>query len=167
MSKVNLLLVLLTTLAFFTAREARALQTGMAAPACVMKRMGDGSSIDIQSYRGKVVYLDFWASWCGPCLQSMPFMNDMQARLGSRGLNVIALNLDEDAKDAMTFLEQHPAKLEIARTESDSCPIRYEVQAMPSSFLIDRKGVIRHIETGFKQGESAELFNRIEGLLAE
>jgi len=163
----QVLTALLTAVSSVMAPVAMALPTGVAAPSCLMKQMGDGSPIDIQSYRGQVVYLDFWASWCGPCLQSMPFMDDMQARLGQRGLHVIALNLDEDEKDAVTFLQQHPVKLQMARTENDSCPTRYEVQAMPSSFLIDRKGVVRHIEMGFKKGESAQLFNRIEGLLAE
>lgn len=159
--------VLLAVALCLSMDESLALQVGTPAPTCLMKQFQDGSPMAIQAYRGQVVYLDFWASWCGPCLQSMPFMDEMQARLGERGLNVIALNLDEDPNDALVFLEQHPVKLRIASTEGDSCPTRYEVQAMPSSFLIDRQGVIRHIELGFKKGQSAEILQRVEALLAE
>lgn len=83
------------------------------------------------------------------------------------GVIVIALNLDDDADDARNFLIQHPNTLQIARTEDNSCPNHFEVQAMPSSFLIDRKGIIRHIEFGFKKGGSSEQSKRIEVVLAE
>lgn len=149
------------------AATAQALDTGSAAPSCVMKNFDDGAPIDLAAYRGKVVYLDFWASWCGPCLQSMPFMDEMQAQLGSKGLQILALNLDEDPNDAKAFLEKQPVKLKIVSTQDDSCPTRYGVSAMPSSFLIDRKGVIRHIETGFRKSDAATLRKRVEALLAE
>ncbi|MGI9212339.1 MAG: TlpA family protein disulfide reductase [Methylococcaceae bacterium] len=167
MLKINFPNVLFTLSLCLGFSESYALQTGIQVPSCIMKTLNEGTPLDIEAYRGRVVYLDFWASWCGPCLQSMPFMDDMQKRLGSRGLSVIALNLDDDANDARNFLIQHPNTLQIARTEDNSCPNRFEVQAMPSSFLIDRKGIIRHIEFGFKKGGSSELSKRIEAVLAE
>ncbi|MGI9211825.1 MAG: TlpA disulfide reductase family protein [Methylococcaceae bacterium] len=167
MIKIKFAHVLLRMSLCLWVTQTYALQTGTLAPACLMKTFDEGKPLDIEAYRGRVVYMDFWASWCGPCLQSMPFMDDMQQRLGHRGLSVIALNLDDDVNDAKTFLKQHPNTLQIARTEDGSCPERYEVQAMPSSFLIDRKGIIRHIEFGFKKGGSAELLKRVESVLAE
>lgn len=167
MVKINCTHVLLGLSLCLGFTQSYALQTGIPAPACIMKTFNEGKPLDIEAYRGRVVYLDFWASWCGPCLQSMPFMDDMQKRLGNRGLSVLALNLDDDVNDAKTFLDQHPNTLQIARTEDGSCPEHYEIQAMPSSFLIDRKGIIRHIEFGFKKGGSAELLKRVESVLAE
>lgn len=167
MFKKNLNIAVLASLLSGFVSVANALEIGVAAPSCVLKNFGDGTPIDLAALRGKVVYLDFWASWCGPCLQSMPFMDEMQAQLGAKGLQMLAVNLDEDPSDAKTFLDKHPVKLKIAATEDDSCPTAYQVEAMPSSFLIDRKGNIRHIELGFHKGDSAAIRKRVEQLLSE
>ncbi len=167
MSRKFLNLVLSVTALSGIATTATALETGSTAPSCVMKNFADGAPVELAAYKGKVVYLDFWASWCGPCLQSMPFMDEMQAQLGSQGLQILALNLDEEPADAKAFLEKQPVKLKIVTTQDDSCPTQYGISAMPSSFLIDRKGIIRHIETGFRKSDAATLRKRVEELLAE
>jgi len=166
MIKKNLIALSLSALASFLT-QAQALETGAKAPACLMQNFTDDKPLDLAAYSGKVVYLDFWASWCGPCLQSMPFMDEVQAQLGPRGLQVVAINLDENHADAQQFLDNHPVNIHVVTTQDDSCPNKYGVQAMPSSFLIDRKGNVRYIQTGFRKGETSEIRERLEKLLSE
>jgi thiol-disulfide isomerase/thioredoxin len=115
----------------------------------------------------KVVYMDFWASWCGPCGQSLPFLNELQSQMKNQGLEVVAVNLDENRQDADEFLAKHPVGLTIAADPEGHCPNAYGVQAMPSSFLIDRHGKVRHIHLGFRPGDRDGLRNHIAALLAE
>jgi cytochrome c biogenesis protein CcmG, thiol:disulfide interchange protein DsbE len=86
-----------------------ALETNMAAPEFELPT--DNTTLKLAQYKGKVVYLDFWASWCGPCRQSFPWMNDIQQRFGGQGLHVIAVNLDTHPEDAKKFLAQTPHNL--------------------------------------------------------
>lgn len=116
---------------------------------------------------GKVRYVDFWASWCGPCLKAFPFMAALQRDLAPRGLEVIALNLDERPADARSFLERHPAGFEVRLGDNVPCARAFGVDAMPSSFLVDRRGRVRHAQRGFRPGEAAALRALVERLLEE
>lgn len=142
-------------------------EDGQMAPLCALTSL-DGIRVpDTHHYRGKVLYVDFWASWCGPCVQSFPFVNDLDRDLQAKGLQVLAVNLDENPDDAKTFLAQHPASFPVVADASGQCPLDFGVQAMPSSYLVDRRGVIRHIHLGFRAGEAAQLRSQVEQLLAE
>ena len=90
------------------ALPARAIDVGAAAPAFSLDQLG-GGKLSLAELKGHVVYLDFWASWCGPCKQTFPFMNDVQARYAPRGLKVVAINVDERSADANKFLAEVPA----------------------------------------------------------
>ena len=113
-------------------------------------------TLNLSDYRGKVVVLDFWASWCVPCRRSFPWMNEIQQKYADHGLVVIAVNLDNDASEAQIFLQQYPAEFTISYDHERQLVREYAVEAMPSSFLIDRYGSIIERHLGFKSGKTDE-----------
>ncbi len=137
------------------------------APSCSVPSLDEASQIDPAGYKGQVIYLDFWASWCLPCAKSFPFMNQLHAELGQRGLRIIAINLDETQADALGFLEKHPAAFAIGLDPEGRCPRLYGVKGMPTSYLIDQRGHIRQVHQGFKTADIPKLRAQIDSLLAE
>ncbi|MBI1180789.1 MAG: redoxin domain-containing protein [Alphaproteobacteria bacterium] len=137
------------------------------APDCALQTLGVGEGQTLTHYRGKVVYLDFWASWCGPCRMSFPFMNGLARDYAARGLVVLAVNLDAHRKDAEAFLVRHPAAFGVALGDNQACARSFRVGAMPTSFVIDRTGAVRAVHAGFRPGGSAAVRSEIERLLAE
>ncbi len=137
------------------------------APQCALTSLNDSQPLNLQQFKGKVVYVDFWASWCGPCAKSFPFMNQLDNELKRQGLEVIGINLDEEIEEAKQFLQQTPASFAIAKDLDKKCAKDFGVKAMPSSYLIDRKGVIRNEHLGFRPGEAEEFKLLVEQLLAE
>lgn len=121
----------------------------------------------LEAYRGKVVYLDFWASWCVPCRLSFPFMNRLDQDLRERGLVVLALNLDARRADAERFLAGHPAQFVLGFGNNEACARGMGVAAMPSSYLIDRHGNVRAVHAGFRPGQAANVRAEVERLLSE
>lgn len=121
--------------------------------------------VDLTALKGRVVYLDFWASWCAPCLKSFPFMNHLQQALGPQGLTVIAVNVDRDRADAERFLREHPAQFRLAFDPQGSLPERFEVHGMPTSFVIDRAGVVQVRHEGFRIADSGALEQQIRSWL--
>ena len=113
-------------------------------------------TLNLSDYRGKVVVLDFWASWCVPCRRSFPWMNEMQRKYGDDGLVIIAVNLDNKPSDAEKFLQQYPAEFSIFYDHDRQLVSEYAVEAMPSSFLIGRDGSIVERHLGFKSGKTDE-----------
>ncbi|HHO59292.1 MAG TPA: TlpA family protein disulfide reductase [Thiotrichales bacterium] len=120
-----------------------------------------GKTVSLKKYRGKVVYVDFWASWCTPCKQSFPFMNELHERYGKKGLKIIGINLDADKKDADKFLKQVKADFTIAYDPSGKTAEKYDLQVMPSSYLIDRNGRLVYLHRGFKAGDKREMEEKI------
>jgi thiol-disulfide isomerase/thioredoxin len=116
--------------------------------------------------RGKVVYVDFWASWCGPGRRSFPWMNDLQGRYGASGLAIVAINVDKNRADAVRFLERNPAQFGIVYDPAGATPLAYAVEGMPSSYLIDTRGKIVDIEHGFHDERKDAVEQRIRALLA-
>jgi len=163
----QLFLLIFAAGTFLFGATAQSAETGQAAPNCRLAALDGQQSHDLQKYRGKVVYVDFWASWCSPCGQSFPFMTQLSREFGNRGLQVVAINVDEDREEAKAFLAKHPAGFAVAADESGKCPIDFGVRAMPSSYLIDRQGVIRHVHLGFRPGEAEKTRALLEQLLAE
>ncbi len=137
------------------------------APQCTLTPLNNSQTFNLQQFKGKVVYVDFWASWCGPCAQSFPFMNNLDRDLKDQGLQVIGVNLDENIDEAKQFLDKRPASFITAVDAEQQCAKNFDVKAMPSSYLIDRKGVIRHVHLGFRPGEAEEFRILVEQLLAE
>ncbi len=148
-------------------QSTKAAETARPAPNCKLTSIGGGQSYELKQFAGKVLYVDFWASWCDPCVKSFPFLNKLDHELRGRGLQVIGVNMDEAPADAEGFLEKYPAHFTVAADPSGQCAKDFDVKAMPSSYLIDRNGVIRHVHLGFRPGEAEEFRTLVEQLLAE
>src|SRR4051812_25398810 len=121
----------------------------------------------LDGLKGKVVLLDFWASWCDPCRRSFPWMTEMQRRYGGSGLVVVAINLDHDRKLAEKFLAAVPAGFRVEFDPGATLAAQFGVTAMPMSFLIDRKGVVRERHSGFREAVRAQREQSIVKLLRE
>jgi thiol-disulfide isomerase/thioredoxin len=121
----------------------------------------------LDGYAGKVVLVDFWASWCGPCLQSFPWMNELQQEHGGKGFAIVAVNLDQDRALADAFLAKRPARFRIEYDAEGNIARQFGVQAMPTSFLIDRSGKVRVRHAGFREKQQAGREEEIVALLKE
>lgn len=108
------------------------------------------SAFSLAEFKGKVVMLDFWASWCVPCRRSFPWMNSMQEKYAGDGLVIIGVNMDSDPAEASAFLQQYPAQFEIVNDPDGELAREYDVIAMPSSYIFDRDGVLVTRHLGFK-----------------
>lgn len=137
------------------------------APDFTLPSFPDNREISLKDFKGRVVYLDFWATWCPPCRRSFPWMNTLQKRYGEDGLVVVAVSLDHSHKNMDRFLEQTRPTFVIAFDREGKVGDAYHVQAMPTSYLIDREGRIRLIHQGFRQKDTGKLEQAIEELLAE
>ena len=123
------------------------LASGVAAPAFALP--GRSGAVALDSLKGRVVLVDFWASWCGPCRQSFPWMAAVQESLGPRGLRVVAVNLDKERSLADAFLAKYPAPFEVAFDPGGATAERYGVRAMPTSVLVGRDGKVLLVHAGF------------------
>jgi len=163
MKAIRSSLVALACAALFSIRAA-ALDIGEPAPAFSLPTAA-GDTVGLERLRGKAVYVDFWASWCGPCRRSFPWMNEMQRRYGSQGLSIVAINVDKKRDDAARFLTEVPAEFTVVYDAAGATPAAYAVKAMPSSYLIDASGTIVAVEHGFRDGSPAALEQRIRALV--
>lgn len=121
--------------------------------------------IKLSDFKGKVIYLDFWASWCIPCRKSFPWMNDLQKRYGNKGFKIIAINLDQESDKVKAFLEKIPANFTIAYDPEGITAKTFKVKGMPSSYLIDRTGKIVFSHIGFREKEVPVMEQKIKQLL--
>jgi thiol-disulfide isomerase/thioredoxin len=142
---------------------AQAAEPGGAAPDFELS--GTGGKVKLSALRGNVVYVDFWASWCGPCRQSFPWMNEMQARYGGQGLRIVGINVDTHEKDARDFLTETPATFTVAFDSTGATPRSYRIKGMPTSLLIDADGKVVFEHSGFRVADKAELEQRIQAAL--
>jgi cytochrome c biogenesis protein CcmG/thiol:disulfide interchange protein DsbE len=134
---------------------ARAVAAGDAAPE--LSAQADGAPVRLADHRGRIVYLDFWASWCAPCRLSFPWMNAMQARHGAQGLQVIAVNLDAKPEAARRFLAETQAAFAVAFDPAGDTARRYAIRAMPTSLLIDADGRVLATHAGFRDTDRMPL----------
>lgn len=124
-------------------------------------------SLDLSDYRGKVVIVDFWASWCAPCRQSFPWLNAMYDEYADDGLVILGVNTDVDAMEAQQFLEEIPAKFEIVHDPEGELARTFEVAAMPSSYVYTRDGELDTRHLGFLRSRRDEYEAVIQRLIAE
>jgi peroxiredoxin len=143
------------------------LASGERAPACSAQLLDGDRSVSVADYRGKVVYLDFWASWCAPCRESFPFMNELQRELAGKGLQILAVSVDKTADAARNFLVRHPAQFATALDAAAACPAAYGLEGMPSSYLIGRDGTVRAVHIGFRERDKPEIHRQLVEALNE
>jgi thiol-disulfide isomerase/thioredoxin len=108
--------------------------------------------------KGKVILLDFWASWCDPCKESFPVMEQLAKRFGSQGVVIIAVNVDENRADMESFLKRNPVSFTVVRDAGQKLVARTEIATMPSSFLVDREGKVRFLHVGFRGTETKKKY---------
>ncbi len=132
------------------ARPVQALLILMSTLFLAITPAGADSTLNLNDYHGKVVVVDFWASWCVPCRRSFPWLIEMQEKYGQDGLLVIGINMDEDDSAAEDFLEKYPVNFRIVRDPDGVLAREYDVIAMPSSYVINRDGEIAARHLGFK-----------------
>ena len=142
-----------------SAARVSTLAPGSAAPAFALP--GRDGEVSLESLKGKVVYVDFWASWCEPCRRSFAWMKTLHEKYGDR-LAVVAIDLDRRRADADGFLTANPVPFTIAFDPAGKVAEAFHVAAMPSSFVLDPQGRVLHAQAGFDPKKTAE----IETLLA-
>lgn len=128
-------------------------------------RSGDMVSLD--QLKGQVVMLNFWASWCGPCRQEMPLLDQMHKRYSSLGFTLLGVNVEANTQDAEKWLTQTPVTFPVLFDKENKVSKLYDVSAMPSTVFIDRKGNVRYLHRGYKSGDESEYLNQIRALLKE
>ncbi len=158
MKKITLLFIIL-----FTSLAAQA-QT---APNFAVGVSKSGKTINLSAYKGRDVYVDFWASWCIPCRDSFPWMNDMQARYKKNGLVIIAVNLDDNKAEAKKFLQKHPANFIVSYHPDGKVASEFDVKVMPTAYLIDKKGQITYTKQGFKHKDKDATEAKIKAQLSQ
>lgn len=135
-------------------------------PAPDFKLASAKGMVELGKLRGKVVYVDFWASWCTPCRKSFPWMNELNKKYKDQGLEVVAVNLDKSREPIDEFLAKTPAEFTIAYDPSGTAASNYKVSGMPSSYLIDRNGQLEVSHIGFRDKDKEEMESKIKELLA-
>jgi thiol-disulfide isomerase/thioredoxin len=160
MNAKSIALLFAATLA---ASSSFALDKGAAAPQFDLP--GLEGAVKLAKLQGKLVYVDFWASWCGPCRQSFPWMNEMQAKYGARGLQIVGINLDANSADARQFLAATPARFSIVFDPQGATPRSYGIKGMPSSVLIGPDGKVLLEHSGFREADRADLEAKIQTAL--
>jgi thiol-disulfide isomerase/thioredoxin len=115
----------------------------------------EGLPPELASAKGQVLYLDFWASWCGPCARSFPWLNQMHERYGDR-ITIVGVDVDTDRAAADRFLAAHHAEFAILFDPSGALAERYQLKGMPTSLIVDRQGHVLHRHEGFRESERAD-----------
>lgn len=122
---------------------------------------------DASSLKGKVVYVDFWASWCGPCRRSFPWLKDISARYEAKGFKVVTINLDRDRSAAKKFIEEMKLPFEVFYDSTGAIAEKFGIEAIPSSYLYGRDGILKSEHRGFNPAKGPEMDSLISKLLME
>lgn len=122
--------------------------------------------LHLSDFKGQVVYVDFWASWCKPCRKSFPWMNNMQKRFASKGLKIIAVNVDKDKSLVEQFLKSYPADFTVAYDPDGQLASKFKVKGMPSTYIFDRYGNLKTSHIGFRNKDKSMLESIIESAIS-
>jgi len=160
-----LALTALTAVASLTAAAA-ALQTGAPAPAFQLNS-NSGKPVALADFRGQIVLLNFWASWCGPCRQEMPILEQLNRQYHGKGVTLLGINVEPDSAAAVNWLKATPVTFPILFDTDSKVSNLYEVAGMPNTVIIDRKGQVRYIHRGYAAGAENDYLNQIRALIRE
>ncbi|WP_221793690.1 TlpA family protein disulfide reductase [Oceanobacter mangrovi] len=151
-----------------TVFSVQALEIGQPAPQFRLPLLNsepEPARMGISDLHGQLVLLDFWASWCGPCRKSLPFLDELQSRYSARGFQVLAVSLDDSAAAGLGFLQQYPVGYtNLLDVDSDVADL-YQVRGMPTSVLIDRDGKVAWVHPGFKEQDKDQIEQQIQSRL--
>ena len=157
---------LFSLLLVVTAYPVFAANIGDSAPSFRARTLDGSQTVSNEDLKGKVVFVDFWASWCTPCLKSLPEFEQLQTSFSGRDdVVVLAINLDENPQDATKFVRGLDVTYKILADTDGSIPESFGVSTMPSSYIIDKEGVIRYVHKGYKTGDVSKIKTEIEQLL--
>ena len=141
-------------------------EAGEAAPAFTAPELSGPGKLSLDQYRGMVVYVDFWASWCAPCVTGMPLIDELRQEFPAQDFAVVGVNVDGEPRKARRLLERQPVGYPSVSDPSGLLPERYGLETMPTSYLIDRQGVVRYVHEGFRKADIEVLRRRIRSLLS-
>ncbi len=158
--------LLLTTFLYQLDSQATIQEKAISSSQWQIPLINEDLKTNLEKFKGKVIWLDFWASWCMPCRASFPWLNTMQKRYQAKGLQVIAINVDENTDDAKDFLQQVPAGFKVFFDPEGNAPAAFDIKGMPTSVVIDRSGNIHLFHIGFNENDKAELEKIIRKTLA-
>ena len=160
--RIKLLALFLMTLAMVNGSA----EVGQAAPEFALPDMS-GQPVSLQDYAGEVVLINFWASWCGPCREEMPLLDQLSERYGPMGFTMLGVNVEEDSSLADRFLTGTPVSFPILYDRENAVSELYDVIAMPTTVLVDRQGNIRFVHHGYEAGNENEYQDQIRTLIRE
>jgi peroxiredoxin len=146
--------------------NAHALSVGQASPDFTLPS-STGKNIRLQELRGQVVLINFWASWCGPCRQEMPLLEDIYKKYSKLGFTILGINVEQDSSKAATYLRDVPVSFPILFDTQNTLSKLYDVNAMPTTVIVDRNGKIRYIHAGYKPGYEETYKKQIKDLIKE
>jgi len=157
--------LLLSTALLLAPAAARAVEAGQPAPSFSARALEGDSTLSLSAYKGKVVFVDFWASWCGPCQAAMPVIESLRNEFPADQFQVLAVNVDQDPAKAKAFLERRKVGYPSVSDPEGRLPATYGLKTMPTSYLVDRNGVVRFVHEGFRPSDADKLRAEIRGLL--
>ena len=146
--------------------HAAALDSGARLPEIGLQSLA-GKRVDAAALKGKVVLVDFWASWCAPCKQEMPVLERLYQKYKDRGLVIVGVSVDQEATNVGGFLKQLKVSFPIVHDKSHDVANRFHPPRMPSSYVADRNGVVRYVHGGFRAGDDAAIEKELTTLLAQ
>jgi peroxiredoxin len=126
-----------------------------------------GNMVSLDDYKGQVVLVNFWASWCGPCRQEMPLLEELHQRYAPLGFTLLGINVEEDSSLADSFLAETPVEFPILYDRSNAVSKAYDVIAMPTTIIVDREGRVRFIHHGYKAGYENDYQDQVRTLIRE
>jgi peroxiredoxin len=126
-----------------------------------------GTEVSLAQYRGQVVMINFWASWCGPCRQEFPLLESIYRKYGRMGFTLLGVNVEPDSQAANDWLKQTPVSFPILYDKDSKVSKLYDVAGMPSTVLIDRSGKLRMLHRGYRPGDENEYLDSIRALIRE
>jgi len=139
---------------------------GQPAPDFVLKN-ASGDNLRLSEFRGDVVMINFWATWCGPCRQEMPLLDELYSTYQRVGFNLLGVNIDDDSGKAMNMITELGVSFPVLFDTRKEVSKLYAVDAMPATIIVDRDGRVRHVHHGYKPGYEQDYLNEIRSLLRE